>query len=122
MDKTIDFVNLTLCICAKDGVITQVEEEKTFELIHAFSSLESNDLKTLSRADFEKQIDNFFASKSQLEDYLKEFNNKKLLNDCLLIAKNSAASDGFDIKENIAYRKALSLSDIEYEDLKKWED
>ena len=122
MDKTIDFVNLTLCICAKDGVITQIETEKTFELIRAFSSRESNDLKVLSRADFEKLMDNFFASNSQLEDYLKEFNNKELLKECLLIAKDSAASDGFHIRENIAYRKALSLSDIEDEDLKKWED
>ena len=115
MNKTSDLVNLVLCICAKDGVITQIEEETTFELIHALTS-KSNDLKVLSESGFEKLIDNFFASDKQLEDYLNEFNDKELLNECLSIAKDSASSDGFDIRENIAYRKALNISNIKDED------
>ena len=111
MNKTSDLVNLVLCICAKDGVITQVEEETTFKLLHALTS-KSNDLKALSESDFEKLIDKFFASDKQLEDYLNEFNDKELLSECLLIAKDSASSDGFEIRENIAYRKALSISGI----------
>tara|TARA_B100001750_G_C15271822_1_gene477941 strand:- start:160 stop:528 length:369 start_codon:yes stop_codon:yes gene_type:complete len=121
MNKTSDLVNLVLCICAKDGVITQLEEETTFKLLHAFTS-KSNDLKALSESDFEKLIDKFFASDKQLEDYLNEFNDKELLSECLLIAKDSASSDGFDIKENIAYRKALSISGIKDKDLKEWEN
>ena len=115
MNKTSDLVNLVLCICAKDGVITQMEEETTFELIHALTS-KSNDLKVLSESGFEKIIDNFFASDKQLEDYLNEFNDNELLNACLSIAKDSASSDGFDIRENIAYKKALDISGVKDED------
>ena len=70
-NKTSDLVNLVLCICAKDGVITQVEEETTFKLLHAFTS-KSNDLN-YKYGTFDLQIRNFYDTDSEpeiLEKYL----------------------------------------------------
>ena len=95
------FVFLSLCICAKDGVISQTEEAKIFELIN-----QNNKFKKLTKKNFEDLIFEFFSTNNQLEDYCKLFENSEDKALALEIAKQSATADGLAIKENIAYKKA----------------
>ena len=100
-----------LCICAKDGLISSIEAETILTQFN--ESVKNKDLpfKKLSNASFKKIIEQFFASDKQLEDYCQDIKETKNLDKILEIAKISASSDGFDILENIAYRKALALLD-----------
>lgn len=95
------FVFFSLCICAKDGVISQTEEAKIFELIN-----QNNKFKKLTKKNFEDLIFEFFSTNNQLEDYCKPFENSEDKALALEIAKQSATADGLAIKENIAYKKA----------------
>ncbi len=95
------FVLLSLCICAKDGVISKTEEAKIFELIN-----QNNKFKKLTKKNFEGLIIEFFSTNDQLEDYCNPFENEEDKALALEIAKQSATADGLEIKENIAYKKA----------------
>lgn len=95
------FVLLSLCICAKDGVISQTEEAKIFELIS-----QNNKFKKLTKRNFEDLIFELFSTNNQLEDYCNPFENAEDKALALEIAEQSATADGLEIKENIAYQKA----------------
>ena len=56
-----------------------------------------------------KIIVEFFNSKKQLEDYVKDIQELEYLDEILNIAETAASSDGFDIQENIAFQKTLQI-------------
>ena len=97
--KPKDIIYLSLCIAAQDGLISDIEISKLFELLN-------KKIAKLSKKEFERHLRSFFSSKLNLEDCLSNFSDKKSTKDAS-IAKECASADGLDIKENIAYQKAL---------------
>ena len=98
--KSKDIIYLSLCIAAQDGLISDIEISRLFELLN-------KKIAKLSKKEFERHLRSFFSSKLNLEDCLSNFSDKKSTKDALSIAKECASADGLDIKENIAYQKAL---------------
>jgi hypothetical protein len=101
-----------LCICAKDGLISSTEEKALLSLFNEFVKIKGVPFKRVSNSSFEEIIHEFFSTTNQLEDYVKDIKNSEYLEKILEIAKNAASSDGFDILENIAYKKTLALLDM----------
>ena len=98
-----------LCICAKDGLISSTEEKALLSLFNEFVKNKGVPFKKVSNSSFEEVVNEFFSTTYQLEDYVKDIKNSEYLEEILEIAKNAASSDGFDILENIAYKKTLAL-------------
>ena len=71
--------------------------------------------RDLTNNEIEKILKDFFLSNLQIEEYLEKVNNEELRKPILTLAVISAASDGFDIKENLAYQKALSIWNLSHE-------
>ena len=92
-----------LAICAADGFISIDEEE----VLEAKFETHFNVTKT----EFQKIIDFFFESSSQIETFLEGVHQKKLKHQILNIAKEAAAADGLDITENIAWNKCKAYWD-----------
>jgi hypothetical protein len=109
MNSVENCINLVACICAKDGVISQVEEDKMFELI-------SKKYTDISFSMFDKVLDIFFESDEQLENYLEKITDKDLQVYALETAKISASIDGLEINENIALSKAAIIWGIEVDE------
>ena len=101
---------LILCICAKDGIISQAELDVAFTEFNELASKEDNHFECLDEITYENIIDEFFESNLQLEDYLQILHKSIFLEEILKISKEAASADGFDIKENIAYSKAIEIS------------
>ena len=108
-----DIIFLALCICAKDGLISSEEEVQTLVLFNEASKDNKIPFKKLTKSSYEKIVDEFFSSRSQLEDYIEAVKDSEYLGKILEIAKNAASSDGFDIRENIAYQKTKVILKIE---------
>jgi len=100
-------LKLAACICAKDGVLSQAEEEKIFQLIQ-------EKFPDFTVDDFEKSITDFFESNDQIEDYLNNITSYNLRIFALELSKISASVDGLDIRENIALKKAYSYWGVPY--------
>lgn len=95
-------VKIAACVCGKDGVISQAEETKMFELITEIAPSYSAD-------HFDKVLDAFFNEDTQIEEYLGLINGGKPKALCIELCKKSASADGLDIKENIALQKVKSI-------------
>lgn len=94
----IDIINFALYICAQDGIISETESDKIHELI--------NKEYKFTRKKFDSLIDDFFSSEDFLEDHIGRLSNDVQKKLALKISKESASSDGLDIRENIAFCKA----------------
>ena len=105
-----DCLFLILCICAKDGIISQAELDATFIKFNEFAGKEDNHFERLDEITYENIIDEFFQSNLQLEEYLQRIEGSNFIKNILKICKEAASADGFDIKENIAYKKAIEIS------------
>jgi len=106
LDELDIIVKIAACVCGKDGVISQSEETKMFEVVSEFSP-------KYSAKRFNIVLDAFFDENTQIEEYLefvKEYKAKKF---CIDLCKKSASADGLDIKENIALHKVkLILGEV----------
>lgn len=100
MDKTTAAIctKIAACVCGKDGLISQKEEEKICELILSKSP-------DTTRSDFDTYLDEFFESDKQIEDYIKQIDDRSLQDFVLFLAKKSASADGLELRENIALQK-----------------
>lgn len=99
-------VQIAACICAKDGVISEVEELKIFEIV-------SETFQDFSHAAFDSALTDLFESDSQLEDYLSLVDDPELRVFALRLSRVSAESDGLDFRENIAFMRACRIWEIE---------
>jgi hypothetical protein len=94
------------CVCGKDGVISQMEEECIFNTI-----ISQNPSYTLNQ--FNQAIDDFFDETLQLEEYLDKITDIDIKKFTIHLCEVSASSDGLDIKENIALHKVkLILGEV----------
>lgn len=99
MDIVSAITKLVACVCAKDGILSQVEEQKMFLLLQ-------ESFPHLTEQAFEAMLIDFFDSEHQIDDYLGAIvddNNRRL---ALTIAESSASEDGLDPRENIALDRA----------------
>ena len=90
-------VFVCLAICAADGFISK-EEEEILEV-----EFEKN--FNVSAIQFQNLIDLFFKSSNEIEVFLDAVHASHLRGQLLNIAKEAAAADGLDIRENIAWNK-----------------
>jgi hypothetical protein len=95
-------VKVAACVCGKDGVISEAEEYKMFDVIS-----EKFPNYTLQR--FNQVIDDFFDECLQIEDYLKSISNIDLKIFTVYLCRSSASADGLDIYENIALQKVAMI-------------
>ena len=104
--ETLDvIVKIAACVCGKDGIISQMEEESIYNTITSKSSNYTLEF-------FNKAIDDFFDENLQLEDYLEKEKNLGIHEFVIYLCEVSASADGLDIKENIALNKVkLILGD-----------
>lgn len=86
-----------LAICAADGFISK-EEEEVLEV-------EFEKHFNVSAIQFQKIVDLFFESSIKIEVFLDGVHASHLRDQLLSIAKEAAAADGFEIRENIAWNK-----------------
>jgi hypothetical protein len=101
-------VKIAACVCGKDGVISQTEESKMYELVH-----QSYPYYSISH--FNQILDNFFAENTQIEEYLEFVSDSDVKNFCLNLCEESASADGLDIKENIALQKVRVILAMKHE-------
>jgi hypothetical protein len=95
-------VKVAACVCGKDGIISEAEEQEIYKTI----SLE-NSAYTLKR--FNQIIDDFFDESLQLEDYLEDITELEHKVLTINLSKTSASADGLDINENIALQKVAMI-------------
>ena len=93
---------ISACICAKDGLISQAEEEALFNNI-------SKRFPEIDMEFFQATLDEFFESEDQIESYLNQINDPELQKFILELSEHSASADGLDIRENIALKKAYLI-------------
>jgi hypothetical protein len=91
-------VKVAACVCGKDGVISQAEEEAILATILL-------EYPSYSLIRFNQTLDDFFDDTLQLEDYLDQISDVNLKNFTINLCEFSASADGLDIKENIALHK-----------------
>lgn len=101
-------IKIAACICAKDGVISQPEEDALFN-----STVEK--FPSITDSEFDDVMNEFINSSFQLEDYLSLVEDKEIRMFALHVAKMSASADGLDIRENLAYKKACAFCGVENE-------
>lgn len=99
-------VKVAACVCGKDGVISEAEEQEIFNMIAANFSAYS-----LQR--FNKTIDEYFEESYQLEHYLNALSGENLNHFTVKLCKLSASIDGLDIKENIAFHKVAMILGVQ---------
>ena len=98
-------IKVAACICARDGIISEVEERAIYDKLKEKYPDVNVDM-------FEDVITDFFNSEEQIEDYLEQITEKELREFTLELAETSAGADGLDIRENIALQKACSIWDL----------
>jgi len=106
-----DIVNIVLCISAQDGVLSDTEIEKSREEFPAFFN------KKISKKQLDTIVDDFFNSNEQIESYLGKITSDDIKLPILQLTIISASSDGLEIRENIAFQKALSIWNYAFEDV-----
>ena len=99
-------VNIAACICAKDGVISEVEENTMFRILH-------ERFPDFTADHFELALTEYFNSNEQIEDYLALVGKDELQRFTLYLAEASASADGLEIRENIALEKVYVIWGIE---------
>lgn len=95
-------VKVAACICGKDGVISEAELQKMFELL-------TERFPEFSIASFERALDEFFDSKDQIEDFLSLIDDADLRLFTIRLSELSSAADGLATTENIALEKACVI-------------
>ena len=106
MNEVIDVIKLSACISAQDGVISNRELDTCRNLIR-------DTYGDVTDESFDQAIDDFFDENLDLEDYLEKVKSHKMDNHRILkISYESAISDGFDIRENLAFTKACKFFDV----------
>lgn len=98
-------IKVAACICAKDGVISEAEETKLFQILNA-------EFPDFNVELFENTLTDFFNSDDQIEDYLGLMDDKSLRLFTLKLAEISAGADGLDTRENIALQKAYIIWEV----------
>lgn len=91
-------VKIAACVCGKDGLISQTEERKMYQVVSEFSPKYSTE-------HFNNVLDIFFEESNQIESYLDCVKDSEARNFCIKLCEQSASADGLDIKENIALHK-----------------
>lgn len=91
-------IKIVACVCGKDGLISQAEEDAIFNGIKQTTS-------DYSFERFNKVLDIFFDENYQIEDYLIKITDSELSTFIINLCESSASADGLDIKENIALDK-----------------
>jgi len=102
-------VKVAACICGKDGIISEVEERKMFQMLT--EKFPSFDMEL-----FESTLTEFFDSDDQIEDYLKLLDDEDLRLFTLELAEISASADQLKAKENIALEKAYLIWEVNRDD------
>jgi hypothetical protein len=98
-DKIIDFaIKVAACVCGKDGVISQSEEQAILTTI-------TFGYPNYSLSRFNQVLEDFFDETLQLEDYLEQLSGTNFKQFTINLCEFSASADGLDIKENIALQK-----------------
>jgi hypothetical protein len=95
-------VKIAACVCAKDGVISEIEEKTIFRVL-------AERYPAYGSEDFELAMNEFFSSDEQIEDYLALINDFELRQFALELSETSAGADGLDPRENIALEKAYII-------------
>ncbi|MEP2652201.1 MAG: hypothetical protein ABJH06_09405 [Paraglaciecola sp.] len=105
--ETINVITkVAACVCGRDGVISQIEEESIFETIIA-------QFPSCTLEQFNQAIDDFFDENLQLEEYLEKISGSQIKSFTIHLCEVSASADGLDIKENIALHKVkLILGEV----------
>jgi len=104
--KVENVVFFALCISAQDGILSNKEEEKIYELVN-------KKISKIKKIDFSKLVDIFFNSENNLEEYLQNVIDDGETELALDIARESASADGLEIRENIAFLKAQEILSLE---------
>ena len=99
LDQVSACIKVAACICARDGLISQAEEEMMFKLV-------SEKIPDYQLDQFNHVIDDFFDSTDQVEEYLSKISSPEIRKFALYLSEVSASVDGLDIRENIALQKA----------------
>ena len=95
-------VKVAACICGEDGVISEAELQKMFEIL-------TEKFPEFGAEVFEEALDEFFNSDDQIEDFLSLIDDENLRLFTLQLSELSAAADGLDARENIALEKAYVI-------------
>jgi hypothetical protein len=95
---------IAACVCGKDGVISQLEEESIYNII-------LTQYPSYTLVHFNQAIDDFFDETLQLEDYLAKVSVNDSKEFIIHLCEVSASADGLDIKENIALSKVKLILD-----------
>lgn len=107
MNELSTCIKVAACVCAKDGVISELEEQ-------AIISIVTERFPELTNAMIENFLTEFFDSDHQIEDYLALVDDNELRNFTLNLAEVSASADGLSLMENIALEKAYLVWGIEH--------
>jgi hypothetical protein len=99
-------IKIAACVCARDGVISELEERAIFDICN-------EKFPHFSAEEIEIALTEFFDSKHQLEDYLALVDNKELRSFTLNMARESASADGLELNENIALEKSYIVWGVE---------
>jgi len=91
-------IKIVACVCGKDGLISQAEEDAIYYGI----KLRTSDY---SFERFNEVLETFFDESYQIEDYLEKITDSELSEFTINLCESSASADGLDIKENIALNK-----------------
>jgi len=105
--EIVNCLNIAACVCGKDGVISNAEEKKMFQML-------SDKFPEFLTVDFESALDDFFDSEEQFEDYLSKISDHDARVFTLKLSEASAREDGLDIRENIALQKAHQIWGIAF--------
>ncbi len=92
-------IKIAACICGKDGIISQIEEQKMFQML-------TEKFPEFNKDIFETALTEFFDSKDQIEDYLTLLDDEDTRQFTLKLGEVSAAADSLVTAENIALEKA----------------
>tara|TARA_Y100000768_G_scaffold41107_1_gene26962 strand:+ start:823 stop:1176 length:354 start_codon:yes stop_codon:yes gene_type:complete len=99
-------IKLVAAVCVQDEVISSAELDSTFNELNKFGKIESDD--------FDFIIDEFFEEEETLEEYFFNCQNSQIpLKDLIRICKIAATSDGFELRENLAFIKLCRLANLD---------
>lgn len=102
LNEVVYCIKVAACICGKDGIISEAEEEKIFDIVN-------ESFPTFIISDFDVALDEFFDSDDQIEDYLEKITDPLKRKFTLKLSELSASVDGLDIRENIALQKVYTI-------------
>ena len=102
-------ISLATCVCAQDGVVSEIELDTIFHMIS-----ESN--YKIEKSEFNLIIDQFFEEDKSLEFYFEGLERDDDYDFIVKLCHESAASDGLEARENMALIKLLRMMGRDPED------